>query len=82
MPKQLSELEAAIEWLNSHGLPLEGFVCLFNDKPFQWQSNRPGPQSVVPGAVAIDITTQERFVACGGNADGGALQWRKQKAHR
>ena len=75
----MNELETAIEWLNSHDLPLKGFVCLFNDKPFQWQSNQPRPQSVVPGAVAINITTQERFVACGGTA-GGASQWQSEMA--
>lgn len=70
-----SERLAAEKFCRDNDLPLTGYVCLHNGKPFQWQHNRPRPQSVMPGVVAMCLDDGSRFIAIGGSIDGGANQW-------
>lgn len=72
---QSPERLAAEKFCRDNDLPLSGYVCLHHGTPFQWQKNRPRPQSVVPGVVALCLDDNSRYVAIGGSIDGGANQW-------
>lgn len=78
--EELQELRRiASEWLadnaESLGLPMSGYVTVFDGHGSGWKKDLSRPETEVPGAYAVDVETGDVFLADGFDQFRGAEQW-------